>query len=107
MDAASSPPARRAMATVTGGWPKLSHIDAATGVLRVVAAPAMQLSLPSVSSDGKTVATIGGLMSDFGVTGGDLYTVPLAGGTPRNLTPDYRGTFNGVVWRGAGAAGGA
>ena len=81
---------------------KLSHIDAATGVLRVVAAPAMQLNLPSVSPDGKTVAFIGGLMSDFGVAGGDLYTVPLAGGTPRNLTPDYRGTFNGVVWRGAG-----
>ena len=41
-------------------------------------------------------------MSDFGSIGGDIYTVPLAGGTPRNLTPDYRGTFNGVVWRGAG-----
>ena len=81
---------------------KLSHIDAATGALRVVAAPAMQLNLPSVSPDGKTVAFIGGLMSDFGVIGGDLYTVPLAGGQPRNITPDYRGTFNGVVWRGAG-----
>ncbi|MDN2707845.1 S9 family peptidase [Janthinobacterium sp. SUN118] len=81
---------------------KLSHIDAGTGALRVIAAPAMQLNLPSVSPDGKTVVFIGGLMSDFGSIGGDLYTVPLAGGTPRNLTPDYRGTFNGVVWRGAG-----
>ena len=81
---------------------KLSHIDAATGALRVIASPAMQLNLPSVSPDGKTVAFIGGLMSDFGSIGGDIYTVPLAGGTPRNLTQDYRGTFNGVVWRGAG-----
>ncbi|MED5593522.1 S9 family peptidase [Janthinobacterium sp. P210006] len=81
---------------------KLSHIDGATGALRVIASPAMQLNLPSVSPDGKTVVFIGGLMSDFGSIGGDLYTVPLAGGTPRNLTPDYRGTFNGVVWRGAG-----
>ena len=66
---------------------KLSHIDAATGALRVIASPAMQLNLPSVSPDGKTVAFIGGLMSDFGSIGGDIYTVPLAGGTPRNLTP--------------------
>jgi hypothetical protein len=81
---------------------KLSYIDAASGALRVIASPAMQLNLPSVSPDGQTVAFIGGLMSDFGSIGGDIYTVPLAGGTPRNLTPDYRGTFNGVVWRGAG-----
>ena len=79
---------------------KLSNIDASTGALRVIAAPAMQMNLPSVSPDGKTVVFIGGLMSDFGSVGGDLYTVPLAGGTPRNITPDYRGTFNGVVWRG-------
>ncbi|MFZ4874732.1 alpha/beta fold hydrolase [Janthinobacterium sp. Mn2066] len=81
---------------------KLSHIDATTGALRVIAAPAMQMNAPSVSQDGKTVAFIGGLMSDFGSVGGDIYTVPLAGGTPRNLTPDYRGTFNGVVWRSNG-----
>ncbi|MGK5027777.1 prolyl oligopeptidase family serine peptidase [Janthinobacterium sp. RB2R34] len=81
---------------------KLSHIDAASGALREIAAPAMQLNLPSVSPDGKTVAFVGGLMSDFGSIGGDIYTVPLSGGTPQNLTPDYRGTFNGVVWRGQG-----
>ena len=81
---------------------KLTHVDAASGALREIAAPAMQLNLPSVSPDGKTVVFVGGLMSDFGSIGGDIYTVPLAGGTPRNLTPDYRGTFNGVVWRGNG-----
>lgn len=81
---------------------QLTHVDAASGTLRVIAAPAMQMNLPSVSPDGKTVAFIGGLMSDFGSIGGDIYTVPLAGGAPRNVTPDYRGTFNGVVWRGNG-----
>ena len=81
---------------------KLSHVDAASGALREIAAPAMQLNLPSVSPDGKTVVFVGGLMSDFGSIGGDIYTVPLTGGTPHNLTPDYRGTFNGVVWRGNG-----
>ncbi len=81
---------------------QLSHIDAASGALRVIAAPKFQLNYPKVSADGKTVAFIGGLMSDFGVVGGDVYTVPLAGGAPVNLTPDFKGSFNGLAWRGAG-----
>src|SRR5471030_2621752 len=80
----------------------LGHVDAASGALRILARPAMQMNMPHMSPDGSTVAFIGGLMSDFGSVGGDVYTVPAAGGTPHNLTPDYRGTFNGVVWRGQG-----
>jgi dipeptidyl aminopeptidase/acylaminoacyl peptidase len=53
-----------------------------------------------VSPDGRTVAFIGGLMSDFGSVGGDVYTVPLEGGEPVDVTPDYKGTFNGIAWRG-------
>ena len=79
---------------------KLSHIDAASGALRVVAAPAMQMNLPQVAPDGLSVAFIGGLMSDFGSVGGDVYTVPLAGGEPRNITPGFAGSFNGLAWRG-------
>ena len=78
---------------------KLLHIDAA-GNERVIAAPNTQLNLPHVSEDGKTVAYIGGLMSDFGSIGGDVYTVPLAGGEPVNITPGYAGSFNGLAWRG-------
>jgi dipeptidyl aminopeptidase/acylaminoacyl peptidase len=62
----------------------------------------MQMSLPRVSRDGKSVAFVGGLMSDWGSIGGDVYIVPLAGGTPTNLTPDFKGTFRGIAWRGAG-----
>jgi len=41
-----------------------------------------------VSPDGRSVALIGGLMSDEGVTGGDVYLVPFtAAGEARNLTP--------------------
>ena len=43
----------------------------------------MQMNLPRVSPDGRTVAFIGGLMSDFGSVGGDVYTVPIGGGEPR------------------------
>ncbi len=76
----------------------LGHVDAASGVLRILAAPAMQMNRPHVSPDGATVAFIGGLMSDFGSVGGDIYTVPLAGGTPVNVTPGYKGSFNGITW---------
>jgi dipeptidyl aminopeptidase/acylaminoacyl peptidase len=78
----------------------LGHVDAASGRLRVIAAPHMQMNMPHVSPDGRTVAFIGGLMSDFGSVGGDMYTVPLEGGEPVDVTPDYKGTFNGITWRG-------
>ncbi|MFA9217080.1 MAG: TolB family protein, partial [Sphingomonadaceae bacterium] len=78
----------------------LGRVDADSGALQVLAAPALQLSMPKVSPDGRTVAYIGGLMSDFGSVGGDVYTLALAGGTPTDITPGYAGSFNGLDWRG-------
>jgi dipeptidyl aminopeptidase/acylaminoacyl peptidase len=78
----------------------LGHVDAASGKLRVLAAPKMQMNMPHVSPDGRTVAFIGGLMSDFGSVGGDVYTVSINGGTPSDVTPGFAGTFNGIAWRG-------
>jgi dipeptidyl aminopeptidase/acylaminoacyl peptidase len=79
---------------------KLEAFDLAGGA-RVLAAPDYQMNFPRVSPDGKTVAFIGGLMSDFGSVGGDLYTVPISGGTPKDITPGYKGTFTSIVWRGS------
>jgi dipeptidyl aminopeptidase/acylaminoacyl peptidase len=79
----------------------LDYVDAETGALRVIASPPMQMSLPRMSRDGKNVAFVGGLMSDWGSIGGDVYIVPVSGGTPVNLTPEFKGTFRGVAWRGA------
>ncbi|MFL6758761.1 S9 family peptidase [Sphingomonas sp.] len=76
----------------------LDRIDRASGSLSAIAAPAMELNFPRVSPDGRTVAFIGGLMSDFGPVGGDIYTVPVTGGTPTDVTPGYRGTFTSLVW---------
>jgi dipeptidyl aminopeptidase/acylaminoacyl peptidase len=76
----------------------LDRIDLASGSLSPIAAPAMQLDFPRVSPDGRTVAFIGGLMSDFGPVGGDIYTVPVTGGTPTDITPGYRGTFTSLLW---------
>lgn len=72
------------------------------GASRVIAAPKMQLNAPRVSPDGKSVAFIGGLMSDFGAVGGDVWTVPFAGGQPTNLTEGYKGTFTSLDWTAKG-----
>ncbi|HEY5339223.1 MAG TPA: prolyl oligopeptidase family serine peptidase [Rhizomicrobium sp.] len=85
----------------------LDYVDAQSGALRVIASPKMQMNLPRVSPDGKTVAFIGGLMSDWGPIGGDVYTVPLTGGTPTDITPNFAGTFNAIAWRGKGMMTGA
>ncbi len=81
---------------------KLVAVDlAAPGQARVIAAPPMQMNFPRVSPDGRTVALIGGLMSDFGSVGGDLYTVPISGGEPRDVTPGIKATFTSLEqWRG-------
>jgi dipeptidyl aminopeptidase/acylaminoacyl peptidase len=76
----------------------LDRLDLASGALTRIAAPSTQLNFPRVSPDGRTIAFIGGLMSDFGSVGGDIYTVPIAGGTPTNITPGYRGSFTSLTW---------
>src|SRR5581483_9483461 len=85
---------------------KLDYIDAA-GAVRTIAAPPMQMDLPRVSPDGKTIAFVGGLMSDWGSIGGDIYTVPFAGGTPTDATPGFVGSFRALAWHGAKLVAGA
>ncbi len=77
---------------------ELDRIDARTGELRRIAAPKLQMNQPRVSPDGRSVAFIGGLMSDFGSVGGDIYVVPIAGGEPVDRTPGYRGSFTSLLW---------
>ena len=76
----------------------LDAVDATTGAVRTIAKPATQLNFPRVSPDGKTVAYIGGLMSDFGSVGGDVWTVPFAGGTPRDITAVQSVTYTALNW---------
>ncbi|MGA2951632.1 MAG: prolyl oligopeptidase family serine peptidase [Caulobacteraceae bacterium] len=56
-------------------------------VIHMPASPQEQIAHPSVSPDGRTVAFIGGLMSDFGSTGGNVFVLPIEGGPARNVTP--------------------
>jgi len=79
---------------------RLEAIDGATGAARAIAKPTMQIAQPLWSPDGKLIAFIGGLMSDQGSTGGDLYTVPAAGGTARDVTPNIKVSLNSFRWIG-------
>ena len=69
---------------------------------RVIYTPAdarQQLAMPKVSRDGTRVAFIAGIMSDFGSTGGDIYTLSLDGGTATNLTPGMHASATAISWR--------
>jgi dipeptidyl aminopeptidase/acylaminoacyl peptidase len=77
------------------------------GATHVLSAPAMQMNFPRVAPDGHSVAFIGGLMSDFGSVGGDIYLVDLdtarirdEGATPIDVTPEFKGSFTSIAWRG-------
>ena len=48
----------------------------------------LQIAVPRWSPDGKAIAFIGGLMSDQGSTGGDVWVVSSTGGQPRDLTKE-------------------
>ncbi|MGI3776945.1 MAG: prolyl oligopeptidase family serine peptidase [Janthinobacterium lividum] len=68
--------------------------------------PTQQLANPVVSPDGRTVAFIGGIMSDFGSTGGDAFTLPLdarPGTRPTNLTPAMPASVTALDWHCPGA----
>jgi dipeptidyl aminopeptidase/acylaminoacyl peptidase len=60
----------------------------------------MQIAVPRWSPDGKNIAFIGGLMSDQGVTGGDVWVVSASGGQPHNLTPQRPSSPAWIAWKG-------
>ncbi len=80
---------------------KLYAFSAADAVAKVLYAPTdirQQIAAPKVSRDGATVAFIAGIMSDFGSTGGDVYTLPLGGGPAVNITPAMRASATALAW---------
>ena len=82
-------------------WWTARLYDFANGQDHVLYAPPQreQLADPVVSADGSRVAFIGGIMSDFGSTGGDAFELPLdRPGLPRNLTPGTRATITSLSW---------
>jgi dipeptidyl aminopeptidase/acylaminoacyl peptidase len=81
---------------------ELYVVDRATGGARSIWKPPLQLAVPRFSPDGKSVAVIHGIMSDEGSNGGDVWEVPVSGGTPRNLTSGMRASAKMLDWRPSG-----
>lgn len=87
-----SPDSKQLVATAAHGngddnWyvAKLYTISTETGQMKIIYDPLLnsQIAGPRWTPDGKYIAFIGGLMSDEGNTGGDIFVVkPSEGGTP-------------------------
>jgi dipeptidyl aminopeptidase/acylaminoacyl peptidase len=58
----------------------------------------LQIAIPRFSPDGSKIAFVGGLMSDQGATGGDLYLLPSQGGSPTNFTPGAPTSIQWFSW---------
>jgi dipeptidyl aminopeptidase/acylaminoacyl peptidase len=82
-------------------WSAKLYAFAGGAAPRLLYAPAdqrHQIADPVVSPDGRTVAFIAGIMSDFGSTGGDVFTVKLAGGAAVDATPGLRASATSIGW---------
>jgi dipeptidyl aminopeptidase/acylaminoacyl peptidase len=79
---------------------QLHVISTESGEMRSIYKPPVdqQLAAPKWSPNGKSVAFIGGLMSDEGSTGGDVFVIPAAGGAARNLTPGMNSSASNISW---------
>ena len=82
-------------------WWTARLYDFSDGTERLLYAPPQrqQLADPVVSADGSRVAFIGGIMSDFGSTGGDAFVLPLDHpAQPANLTQGATATITSLSW---------
>jgi dipeptidyl aminopeptidase/acylaminoacyl peptidase len=80
---------------------ELDLIDAQSGAVTSLLKPSLQMASPRWSGDGKRIAYIGGIMSDEGITGGDVYCIDAAGGDPVDLTRDLAASVQTITWNGS------
>jgi len=89
-------------------WVAKLYSQQLDGAEKVVLAPAtvsgplhgLQIAVPRWSPDGNSIAFIGGIMSDQGSTGGDVWVVSSTGGDPRDLTPGRPTSAQWITWDG-------
>ena len=80
---------------------ELDVLDANSGAVRVLLKPQLQMASPRWSGNGTRIAYIGGLMSDETITGGDIYVIAAAGGTPIDVTPGLAASVHTLTWNGS------
>ena len=77
---------------------ELYTLDGASGLMKAVYKPKWQIANPVWSPDGEWIAFIEGLMSDEGLTGGDIFTVTAMGGEAQNVTPEMKASASWITW---------
>ena len=77
---------------------QLYVVDSVAATMSPIYKPQLQLANPRWSPDRSQIAFIEGLMSDEGVTGGDLMLIAATGGPARNLTANLHGTVTSCEW---------
>jgi dipeptidyl aminopeptidase/acylaminoacyl peptidase len=81
------------VAGATGGAVSILDTTKVSGSLH-----GLQIAVPRWSPDGTRIAFIGGLMSDQGSTGGDVYLIPATGGEPKDITPGRDASVAFIGW---------
>jgi dipeptidyl aminopeptidase/acylaminoacyl peptidase len=87
-------------------WVAKLYTQALDGAPKSILTPAevagplhgLQIAAPRWSPDGQAIAFIGGLMSDQGSTGGDVWILSASGGQPRDLTPQRPASPAWIEW---------
>jgi dipeptidyl aminopeptidase/acylaminoacyl peptidase len=82
---------------------QLHVVDVAAATMKAIYKPEYQIANPRWSPDGAHIAFIEGLMSDEGLTGGDLFIVNADGSGRRNLTPNLKASVTAIEWLSADA----
>ena len=77
---------------------RLAVADTRTNAHRDLAKPSFQINDPQWSPDGTSIALIGGIMSDFGSVGGDVYLVDPASGAMHDVTPNAAVSVQSIRW---------
>ena len=77
---------------------ELYTLEGTSGLMKSIYKPKLQIANPAWSPDGERVAFIEGLMSDAGLTGGDIHTVSPGGGEAENVTPDMKASASWLAW---------
>jgi dipeptidyl aminopeptidase/acylaminoacyl peptidase len=80
---------------------RLARVDVGTGVMRDLLTPSYQIDDPQWSPDGSRIAIVGGIMSDFGSTGGDVYLVDAETGATRDVTDGAPVSVQSLRWNDA------
>ncbi|HUN28270.1 MAG TPA: S9 family peptidase [Alphaproteobacteria bacterium] len=77
---------------------KLATVPSSGGAMHDLFAPKFQINDPQWSPDGSHVAIVGGIMSDFGPVGGDVYVVDARTGASRDATPGAKFNVADLHW---------